>query len=274
MFATDRSRIALVLAMVLLSAFLLTTLAGPGYAVDCSTTNISVTRVSASIMYVDTTITPQLRGTYVGYRITNSGAPIADAWVDITNFRGGVVDKAANESGRDHLGVLGSGIGASAYSYFYVAASGSTATAQTHDIVVYSGHPAFGGTEICTEGFSIQAVDDTIKANANKVNTVLAGPNPAELGGLMTMTVTGQTGQVGSGPPLHPDGQGVFVATPATDPCVAGRRLPPDRRPDQRSPGPARTTTPSSFRDSTGPTWTTRPCTPSSRSVRRSRRPP
>jgi hypothetical protein len=216
MFVTDRSRIALVLAMVLLSAFLFTTLAGPGHAVDCSTTSISVTRVSASIMYVDTTITPQLRGTYVGYRITNSGAAIGDAWVDINNFAGGVVDKAVNETGRDHLGVLGTG--ASAFAYFYVAASGSTATAQTHDIAVYSGHPALGGTEICSAGFSIQAVNDTIKANANKVTTVLAGPNPAELGGIMTMTVTGQTGQVGSGPPGHPNGQGVFVATPATDP--------------------------------------------------------
>jgi uncharacterized repeat protein (TIGR01451 family) len=166
-------------------------------------------------MYVDTSITPQLRGAYAGYRITNGGPAIADAWIDLTGFGGGVVSLGANEDGRFHVGPLASG--ATTFAYFYLVASGTTSTPQTHNLALYSGHPGLDGTEVCTSGFSLQSVQDTIKASANKVNTVVAGPNPAELGGIMTMTVTGNTGTVGAGPPGHPDGTGVFVATPATD---------------------------------------------------------
>jgi len=134
-------------------------------------------------MYVDTSITPQLRGAYAGYRITNSGPAIADAWIDLTGFGGGVVGLGANEDGRLHVGPLASG--ATTYAYFYLVASGTTTTPQTHDLALYSGHPTLGGTQVCTSGFSLQSVEDTIKASANKVNTVVAGPNPAELGGIM-----------------------------------------------------------------------------------------
>lgn len=214
--AKARDRLARLSAFLLIAGFFGTTLPVPGQAIACSAANISVQRVSASVMYVDTGISPQLRGSYAGYKVTNNGAPITDAWVDITNFQGGVVNRAAHEDGRNHVGAMATG--ASAFAYFYLMASGSTGIAQTHDIAVYSGHPGLGGVQICTTGFAIQRVEETIKANANKVQTVVAGPNPAELGGEMKMTVTGQTGQVGSGPPGHPNGLGVFVGTPATEP--------------------------------------------------------
>ena len=169
------------LALAIVAASLTTVFSEPGLAVDCSTTSIAVDRISASVMYIDSGITPQLEGTYVGYRITNSGAAIDDVWVDIRNFGGGVVGKATNEDGRVHVGSMSAG--QTDFAYFYLVASGATATPQTHDVAVFSGHPTLGGSEICTEGFSIQTVDETIKANANKVTTVLAGPNPAELGG-------------------------------------------------------------------------------------------
>ncbi|MDH3308253.1 MAG: Ig-like domain-containing protein, partial [Acidimicrobiia bacterium] len=211
-----RSRVARLSAFLLMTAYFGTAMAVPSQAGPCSATTISVQRVSASVMYVDTGISPQLRGSYVGYKITNSGAPITDVWVDVINFTGGVVNKAQYEDGRNHVGAMSTG--AVAYAYFYLSASGSTATPQRHDVAVYSGHPGLGGVQVCTTNFTIQTVSETIKANANKVQTVVAGPNPAELGGLMTMTVTGQTGQVGEGPPGHPNGLGVFVGTPATEP--------------------------------------------------------
>jgi predicted permease len=41
-------------------------------------------------------------------------------------------------------------------------------------------------------------VEDTIAANANKVNTTVTTPNPPSVGGLVTITVTGGTGTIGS----------------------------------------------------------------------------
>lgn len=187
--------------------------AAPASAAACSGA-VTTTRISGGEFDIDSGISPQLTGSYAGYKVTNSGAAIDDLWVKVTNFAGGVVSLAPNEDGLVHPGPLASG--ADAFAYVYLAAS-TTGTGQTHDVELYDGHPDFGGIQLCGDSFSLIVVE-TIKASANKVDTVVSGPNPAEIGGLVTMTVSGSTGTVGTGPPGHPDGANSFKANPATTP--------------------------------------------------------
>ena len=214
-FDSSRIRSALVLSAALaLIAVGLVFPAERASAAPCGTTDVTLQRISSSEMYIDTGISPQLTSAYAGYRIETSTTALADTWVRATNFGGGSIDLAANEDGLVHIGPLATFD--TGFAYVYLTASGA-ATGQTHEIQIFDGHPDFGGSQVCTEVYGL-SVDETIKANANKVTTVVSGPNPAQLGGIMTMTVTGQTGQVGDGPPGHPDGLGVFFATPATTP--------------------------------------------------------
>ncbi len=199
------------LAVVTVAVTLPVVAGGTAAAAACSGA-LTVTRISGGELDIDTGISPQLVGSYAGYRIDNTGAAIDDLWVKAGNFSGGVVSLAPKEDGLVHPGPLATS--ATTFAYIYLTASGA-GTAQTHDVELYDGHPSFGGTQLCSESYSLQVVE-TIKAAANKVNTVTSGPNPAELGGIVTMAVSGSTGTVGTGPPGHPDGSGSFKANPAT----------------------------------------------------------
>ncbi|MBW4519692.1 MAG: DUF11 domain-containing protein [Scytolyngbya sp. HA4215-MV1] len=166
----------------------------------------TITRVSAPILYIDTGITPAPRGMHVGYRITNtSGAAYSDLWVKLESFTGGVVSLGPNEDGIMHVGPLANG--ASKMVYFFVTATGATATAQTHTVSLYATRPDLAGSSLCGSPFPL-TVEETIKAVANKIVTSTAGPNPPELGGIMTMTITGQTGTIGAA--------GIFAVSPAS----------------------------------------------------------
>jgi len=177
----------------------------PAMAASCNVGTI--TRVSSPVLYIDTGITPTPRGMYVGYRITNtSGSNYSDLWVKLENFAGGRVTLGTYEDGIMHVGPLASG--ASKMVYFYVMASGTgAATGQTHTVSLYSTRPDLAGSSVCGDNFSL-SVEETIKAVANKIITTVAGPNPPELGGIMTLTVTGQTGTIGAG--------GIFAVSPAS----------------------------------------------------------
>jgi uncharacterized repeat protein (TIGR01451 family) len=95
-----------------------------------------------------------------------------------------------------------------AFFYLQAAGSGDDAGAHTHTVRVYGGNPPAGAPQIGSADFSLTPVTETIKANANKVTTVISGPNPATLGGTLTMTVTGETGTIGAAK--------VLAFTPAT----------------------------------------------------------
>jgi uncharacterized repeat protein (TIGR01451 family) len=153
-----------------------------------------VTRTSSSIFYLDTSITPQLRGMYVSYQISNNdGTSYSDLWVGIDTFSGGVISLAPNEDGFMHLGPLAPGQTKTAF--FYLQASGATTVPQTHTVRVYPTRPP--AAQLASASFSM-TTEETIQANANKVVTVVTGPSPPELGGIVTMTVTGDGGTVGS----------------------------------------------------------------------------
>ncbi|MGH7645360.1 MAG: hypothetical protein ACREMR_07210, partial [Gemmatimonadales bacterium] len=131
---------------------------------------------------------------YVSYRITNTSAtPASDVWVQIGSFTGGVVQLAQFEGGLVHLGAIGAGQTKTAF--FYVQATGPTATPQGHAVSVYGTRPP--ATALASASFTMTA-EEAIQANANKVTTTVVGPNPPALGGIVTITVTGETGTIGA----------------------------------------------------------------------------
>lgn len=177
-------------------------LAGP-----CASSNITITRVSDPVLRIDTGISPQLTNTYVAYTIlNNTGSTINDLWVTIENFTGGFVTLATDENDSFHIGPIADT--AQIFATFYVTTTGETATTQNHNIVVYEGSPLITAST-CSDTFGY-TVAETIQASANQITTVTTLPNPPQLGGEFTITVSGETGVIG--------GAGVFSASPATLP--------------------------------------------------------
>jgi hypothetical protein len=168
--------------------------------------SITVTRKASSTIYVDTGISPSLTGFYVAYEITNNSTSYDDLWVKLENFSGGVVSLAANENGVTHVGPLANG--ATTTVYFYLTASGA-GSSQSHAVALYPSKPSLSTVD-CSYNFTYSA-EETIKAAANKVTAVTYSPATPELGGTITMQVTGQTGQMGS--------TRAFGFTPATLPA-------------------------------------------------------
>jgi uncharacterized repeat protein (TIGR01451 family) len=169
---------------------------------------VTITRTSSPVFYYDTSITPQLRCMYVSYSVTNDGAYQPDVYATVGSFTGGVIGLAPNEDGVVHLGAMNAGETKMAFFYLQASGSGDSVIPQTHTVRVYSGNPSAGAPQIGSALFTLTPVLETIKANANKVTTVISGPNPATLGGTLTMTVTGETGTIGAAK--------VLAFTPAT----------------------------------------------------------
>jgi uncharacterized repeat protein (TIGR01451 family) len=154
----------------------------------------TITRTSSPIFYLDTSITPTLQGMYVSYQINNnSGVSYPDIWVRIDNFSGGIVSLAPGEDGLVHLGPLGPGETKTAF--FYLQAGSETAIPQTHTVSIYPSRAPVG--QLASAVFTM-TTHQTIEANANKVITVVTGPIPPELGGIVTMTVSGDAGTIGA----------------------------------------------------------------------------
>ena len=153
-----------------------------------------VTRTSSPIFYLDTSIVPQLQGMYVSYQVSNNdGTSYPDLWVGIDSFSGGVISRGPNEDGLVHLGPLAPGQAKTAF--FFLQASGETLTPQSHIVRVYPTRPPVA--PLASANFSMTSME-TIQANANKVVTVVTGPSPPQLGGIVTMTVTGDAGTLGA----------------------------------------------------------------------------
>ncbi|HEX8285676.1 MAG TPA: hypothetical protein VF588_20135 [Pyrinomonadaceae bacterium] len=168
----------------------------------------TITRTSSSVFYYDTSTTPQLRCMYVSYRVTNDGTYQPDVYASIDSFTGTVIGLAPNEDGVVHLGAMNAGESKMAFFYLQASGTGDSVVPQSHTVRVYSGNPSAGAPQIGSALFTMTPVLETIKANANKVTTVISGPNPATLGGTLTMTVTGDTGTIGAAK--------VLAFTPAT----------------------------------------------------------
>jgi len=162
---------------------------------------VTITRASSDTFYLDAG--DSLYAGYAAYRVVNdSGPDIADLWVRASSFAGPNLSLAPNEDGLVRLGGLATGD--TAYAYVYLQATAATAVPENHTVSAYEGAPP-GGSLLGSAVFPLTAMG-TIAANANKVTTVVNGPDPPGLGGIMTLTVTGETGTIG--------GTGIFAVTP------------------------------------------------------------
>ena len=172
----------------------------------CSGSTFTVTRVSSPVLYLDLSVTPAVNSAYEGYQVTNSsGSAVGDVWVTSGTFSGPQIGLGTYSAGRSHIGAMAAG--ATAYTYFYLTAAGVTSSAETHTITVYSGRPDLGAAAVCSMSVSLTSTAD-ISANANKVTAVSALPAPPQVGGNLTITVSGDAGTIGSA--------GIVATTPAS----------------------------------------------------------
>ena len=181
----------------------------------------AVTAVHGPHMYIDTS--SQLNSSYIGYTVRAGSVPRSGLWIQLDTFAGGVVALGTNESSRQPIPDISAN--QSSTQYYLVTANGPTTTTQTHRVNVYQGDPTSGGTLLCQQSSSILTVSETIKALANKVRSIQADgiSAQAEIGDAITVTVTGDTGTLGAGPPNDP---GVLSITPiaqSTFPAAAWR---------------------------------------------------
>lgn len=165
-----------------------------------------------SVFYIDTGQGQEINATYVGYRVENTtGSTMENLWAQIGTFTGGVVSLSNPLDQKYRVGDVASG--ATEASFFLLQANQPTSTDQTHDITIYDADPDAGGSSVYSCTFTFVEVMETIKAAANKV-TEVATTSVEELGGFVEVTVTGQTGVIGSGT-SSPDGEVLWFSPAA-----------------------------------------------------------
>ncbi|GAB7042433.1 MULTISPECIES: Ig-like domain-containing protein [Catenuloplanes] len=160
--------------------------------------------------YVDSASTARLMSAYAGYRVEAGPSARSRLWLQLSGFTGGVVGLAAGQPAHTALPALPGG--GSAARYLLLTATGTTTVPQGHTVTLYDGAPA-SGTPLCSRAFTYTDVVDTIKALANKVQSVTTSTPAAtaRLGDVVTVSVQGDTGTLGAGPPNDP---GVLAYTP------------------------------------------------------------
>jgi uncharacterized repeat protein (TIGR01451 family) len=163
---------------------------------------ITITPKFTNIFYMDDDTSPNIRGMYIAYQITNDGTARDDVWakINVPVFGSSAnITLGQNEDGLVQLGSMAANETKTAFFYLHTTLSASTNINDSHNLMVYDTRPNQPGANIIgSTSFSFVQVEDTLEASANKVNTVVTGPNPAELGGVITITVTGETGTIGS----------------------------------------------------------------------------
>ncbi len=168
---------------------------------------ISVVPSHGSAFYIDTSVTPVLDAGYVGYRVTNNtGSTSSNLWTEVSSFTGGKVTLSNALDSAMQLPSLTNG--STGTSYFMLKGTAATNSAQTHTVRVYNGRPDLAGsTALYSCNFSFSKVQETQKAAANKVANngltssaaIEVSDSSPELGQLITITVEGQTGNIGAG---------------------------------------------------------------------------
>lgn len=205
----------LAFAFVLLAGLLLSTRQAQAQIAAGGIVSTSVAKPSTSTtgggnFWIDSGAS--LMCNYLSYKITNGATPQADIWVKWRVTSGTILSLGGGDTGIAHPGAFAAGETKAVF--FYVCASATSNVYQEHVLDIYNNDPAFGTllTTSGTMGFRTfggnNSVPDTIQAASNKVTAVLSGPNPPGIGGILTMTVTGNTGNLGA--------PGYLSMTPAT----------------------------------------------------------
>jgi VCBS repeat-containing protein len=158
---------------------------------------INISRRSADTIYTDPTATPPaLQCQYAAYAISNDTTTVnySNIWVKVDSFTGTVVRLGGGDTGIYALDNLPAGQTKMAYVYLW--ATNITATAQNHTVRVYNGYPGIG-TELTNVTFSVTA-DSPGQNNSSKISSVTYSPTTPTVGGLVTVSVNGDCGQVGN----------------------------------------------------------------------------
>jgi hypothetical protein len=181
---------------------------------------IKVVPSHGSVFYIDTGVTPKLDAGYIGYRVSNqSGSAYPHLWTQVSSFSSNVL--SLNNSADSMMQLPSLANGATGTSYFMLKATTATTTAQTHTVRVYTDRPDLASASLLYEcQFSFTKVQETIKAAANKLvnnglttsTAIEVSDTTPELGQTVTISVEGETGQIGSG--SSPDFDMVWL-TPA-----------------------------------------------------------
>ena len=167
------------------------------------------------VFYIDSGVIPKVDAAYIGYRIQNSsGSTATGLWVSIDNFVGGRVSLANPLDQYQQMDPITDTNYKTAF--YLIKATGPTTAAQSHTIKVFNKRPDLSGaTTLLTCDFTFSQIQETIKANANKVTAVSGtlSPTTATLGGSLTVSVSGDTGKVGAG--KNPDLSIIWVSPAA-----------------------------------------------------------
>ncbi len=168
---------------------------------------ITVVPSHGKAFYIDTGVTPVLDAGYIGYRVTNStGSTQSDLWTEVSGFSGGKLLLVNSDDSTMQLSSLSNT--STGTSYFLLKATGATTTAQTHTVKVYNHRPDLSNASLLyTCDFTFSKVQETIKAASNKLANnglnssaaIEASDTSPELGQLISITVEGQTGNIGAG---------------------------------------------------------------------------
>ena len=181
--------------LLALSALLLLFLAPPAQAA------VTITNTgSAPIFYTDSPNSAVCN--YLAFSVTST-TTLPDLWARIGSFTGGNLGIGGGDDGLFHVGGMTANI--PKYVYFYVCSSytvsNGTVAGQGYTIDTFDRDPTLSGAvNLGAQTFSTSIDDRLIFAAANKVTVVVTGPNPATLGGIMVITVEGDTGTIGNAP--------------------------------------------------------------------------
>ena len=174
--------------------------------------NIKVTAVHGKIFYIDTGQNQNVDAAYTGYKVDTTGTARNNVWVRVDSFAGSVVSLSNPLDQELQMGNMVATDNQMAY--FLMKANRATSLAQSHVVRVYTGKPGTSGSsELYSCTFSFIKVAETIKAAANKVNSITPSVTSLVLGSTMTVEVKGFTGTIGQGSTL--DGTIMWVSPAA-----------------------------------------------------------
>ncbi|HEX4645855.1 MAG TPA: Ig-like domain-containing protein, partial [Verrucomicrobiae bacterium] len=173
--------------------FLALGLAGRAAAVQISLT-------SDTNFLTDFGVSPTLQSDHVSVSVTNTdGITYSNLWVTLGSFTNTSLQLGGGDPGQYPVGRLANSQAGAAF--FYVQATNDPGNKTYNDqftVRVYNGLPATG-TLLASSNFPV-VVQTTISAMANKINSVTFTPtNNPVVGGIVKISVFGDTGGVGSG---------------------------------------------------------------------------
>lgn len=212
---------AKILVVVLLAPTLTSLSVPQAHAADTctSTGKFKIEAKSNPIFYIDS---PKITSNYVAYKITNLTADTSTVYsAELTNFSISSNLSIAQYEVASHSLFRSLEINDSVTAFWYLTASSAQASSSSFDVVIKDNI----GNEVCRTTQTIGAIKETIKANANKLTSVVYQfPLPAystDGSSTFTATVKGQTGTIGAGPYGDKD----VNLSPATDDAFDAKRF-------------------------------------------------